>query len=170
MNVEIEILLCDITKLEVDAIVNSANSSLRMGSGLSGAIHRAAGPKLYEECSQYGTLNPGEAIITKGYNLLSKHVIHTVAPKWYLNGPSREKELKSCYIESMKLAEENEIKEIAFPCIGMGIYKCPLEIGAKIAVDIVKSKMNNFKFINKVYFVCGNKEQFEVYTNLVKES
>lgn len=169
MSVEINVLLCDITKLEVDAIVNSANSSLRMGSGLSGAIHRAAGPDLYEECKQYGTINAGEAIITKGYNLLSKYVIHTVAPKWYLNGELREEELKSCYIESLKLAEENEVKEIAFPCIGMGIYKCPLEIGSKIAVDTVKSKINSFKFINKVYFVCGNKEQFERYKNLLEE-
>lgn len=168
MSVEFKILLCDITKLEADVIVNSANSSLRMGSGLSGAIHRAAGPKLYEECIQYGTLNPGQAIITKGYNLLSKYVIDTVAPKWYLNDPLREEHLKSCYKESIKLAEENNIKEIAFPCIGMGIYKCPLEIGAKIAIDTVKNKVDSLKSINKIYFVCGNKNQLEVYKSLIE--
>lgn len=168
MSVEFKVLLCDITKLDVDVIVNSANSSLRMGSGLSGAIHRAAGPKLYEECIQYGTLNPGQAIITKGYNLLSKYVIHTVAPKWYLNDPLREEQLKSCYKESIKLAEENNIKEIAFPCIGMGIYKCPLEIGAKIAIDMVKSQIESLKSVNKIYFVCGNKDQFKIYKSLIE--
>ena len=122
----------------------------------------------YEECIQYGTLNPGQAIITKGYNLLSKYVIHTVAPKWYLNEPLREEYLKSCYKESIKLAEENNIKEIAFPCIGMGIYKCPLEIGAKIAIDTVKSQVYSLKAINKIYFVCGNKNQFEVYKSLIE--
>lgn len=170
MSVEFKVLLCDITKLEIDAIVNSANSSLRMGSGLSGAIHRAAGPKLYDECIQYGTLNPGQAIITKGYNLLSKYVIHTVAPKWYLNDPLREEYLKSCYKESIKLAEENNIEKIAFPCIGMGIYKCPLEIGAKIAIDTVKRQVESLKSINKIYFVCGNKNQFEVYRSLIENS
>ena len=170
MSVEFKVLLCDITKLEVDAIVNSANSSLRMGSGLSGAIHRAAGPELYEECKQYGVLQYGNAVITKGYNLLSKYVIHTVAPKWYLNNPLREEYLKSCYKESLRLAEENKIKEIAFPCIGMWIYKCPLEIGAKIAIDTVKSQVDNFKSINKIYFVCGSENQFEVYKNLIKNS
>lgn len=170
MSIEFKVLLCDITKLELDAIVNSANSSLRMGSGLSGAIHRAAGPKLYEECIQYGTLNPGQAVITKGYNLLSKYVIHTVAPKWYLNDPLKEEYLKSCYKESIKLAEENNISEIAFPCIGMGIYKCPLEIGAKIAIDTVKEQLESLKVIKKIYFICGNKSQFEIYKSLIENN
>lgn len=168
MSIKFKVLLGDITKLELDAIVNSANSSLKMGSGLSGAIHRAAGPKLYEECIQYGTLNPGQAVITKGYNLLSKYVIHTVTTKWYLNDPLKEQYLKSCYKESIKLAEENNIREIAFPCIGMGIYKCPLEIGAKIAIDIVKDQLESLKVIKKIYFICGNKNKFEVYRSLIE--
>lgn len=105
MNIEIEILVFDSTKMDVEAIVNSENRSLRPGSGLSGAIHKAECPRLYEECGEYGTLLPGQAIITKGYEIPSKYIIHTVAPKWYLNEPTREENLKSCYRESIKIAK-----------------------------------------------------------------
>ena len=167
MKTEIEVLVCDITKMSVEAIVNSANSSLRPGSGLSGLIHKVAGSELYEECKNYGTLEPGQAIITKGYNLPNKYVINTVTPKWYLNSSTRVYDLKSCYSKSIKLAKENNIKEIAFPCIGMGIYACPLEIGGKIAVETVKEEINKDDLIKKIYFVCGSKEQAEIYKALL---
>ena len=123
MNNKIEIILKDIITLNVDAIINSANSSMMKDSGLCGAIFQGAGKELEVECSKYSKLEIGEAILTDGYNLLSKKIIHTVAPKYYLEENDRYEKLKSCYKSIIKMGEENNFKSIAIPCIGMGIHK-----------------------------------------------
>lgn len=157
----IKIIKCDITTLEVDAIVNAANNSLLGGGGVDGAIHNAAGPELLEECRLLNGCKDGEAKITKGYNLKAKYVIHTVAPKWYDNRiENKEELLRSCYINSYKLAKENNIKTIAFPCIGMGVYACPLEIGTKISIEEAIKNNSNF---SKIYLVCFNDREYNYY-------
>lgn len=134
----IEIVKCDITDMEVDAIVNAANTSLLRGGGVCGAIFKKAGFDLDKECKQIGHCNTGEAVITNGYNLKAKYIIHTVAPIWndYRNKDNREKLLKSCYYNVFKLAIENNIKTIAIPCIGTGIYGCPIELGRDYAFEM----------------------------------
>lgn len=119
----IEVLIGNITKQKIDAVVNSANQSLLGGSGISGAIHKAAGEELERECMKYSPLEEGQSVITKGYELDSKHVIHTVAPKYYSIQENREKLLRSCYSTSLELADQNNLKTIGYPAIGIGMYK-----------------------------------------------
>lgn len=157
----IKIIKCDITTLKVDAIVNAANNSLLGGGGVDGAIHNVAGPELLKECRLLNGCKDGEAKITKGYNLKAKYVIHTVAPKWYDNRiENKEELLRNCYINSYKLAKENNIKTIAFPCIGMGVYACPLEIGTKISIEEAIKNNSNF---SKIYLVCFNDREYNYY-------
>jgi len=159
----IEIVKGDITEINVDAIVNAANSSLLGGGGVDGAIHEKAGSMLLEECKKLNGCNVGEAKITGAYNLPSKYVIHTVAPQWYLEYTTPKEELlKNCYVNSLKLAEEYNIKSIAFPCIGMGVYKCPLDIGTAIAIDTVKEYAKHTN-IEKVVFVCYTQDLYDMY-------
>lgn len=163
----IEIIKGDITKLEVDAIVNAANRSLLGGGGVDGAIHNAAGPELLEECRRLNGCKDGEAKITSGYNLKAKYVIHTVAPKWYDNRIiNKEELLRNCYSNSYKLAKENHIETIAFPCIGMGVYQCPLEIGTKITI---KEAMKNSDYFSKIYLVCFMEKEYNYYLEFFKK-
>lgn len=163
MESKIEVIKTDITEMDVDAIVNAANSSLRRGSGVCGAIFRKAGFELDEECNQIGHCDTGEAVITKGYGLKAKYVIHTVAPQWYLEGSEEEKTnlFRSCYTNIFKIAIENNIKTIAIPCIGTGIYGCPLELGRDLAFEEAKKVIDKF---DKIYFVCFGDREYEVYT------
>lgn len=163
----IEILQGDITKLQVDAIVNAANSSLMGGGGVDGAIHRAAGPKLVKECKiiirKIGSCPAGEAVITTGCDLPAKYVIHTVGPV-FRGGKNNEPELlANAYNNSLRIAVENNLKSIAFPNISTGIYGYPKEAAAEIAVSTVKIFLEKNDSIEKVIFVCFDYENFTIY-------
>jgi O-acetyl-ADP-ribose deacetylase (regulator of RNase III) len=160
---KIEIIKADITTLNVDAIVNAANPTLLGGGGVDGAIHRAAGKGLLEECRKLHGCRTGEAKITKGYNLQAKYVIHTVGPVW--NGGERNEEysLANCYWNSLMLALENGIKTIAFPAISTGIYGFPIERAARIAVKEVREFLRKHNGIEKIYLVCFSDGDYGVY-------
>ena len=164
---EIEIISGDITKLEVDAIVNAANTSLLGGGGVDGAIHRAAGKELLEECKKLNGCKTGQSKITKGYNLPSKFVIHTVGPVWYGGNKNERELLKSCYLTSLNLAKENGIKTIAFPAISCGIYHFPLEEAAKIATDTVKEFISANDCLEKVIFIDINNSIIGIYKKIL---
>jgi O-acetyl-ADP-ribose deacetylase len=159
----IEIIKGDITNLKVDAIVNAANSSLLGGGGVDGAIHKAAGPKLLEECQTLNGCKTGEAKITKGYDLPAKFVIHTVGPIWNGGNSSEDELLASCYRSSLKLAVDNKIKIIAFPAISTGVYCFPVDRAAKIAITEVKKFLSENKFILKVIFAFFDDNALNVY-------
>ena len=170
----IEILRGDITALEVDAIVNAANSELSGGGGVDGAIHRAAGPRLLDECKtireRQGGCPPGEAVITSGAELKAKFVIHAVGPIW-TGGKENEAELlASAYRNSMILAVSNSVETIAFPNISTGIYKFPKKPAAEIAVNAVKDFLSNDGTIQKVIFCCFDDENFNIYNQLLLDN
>ena len=163
----IEVLQGDITKLEVDAIVNAANRSLLGGGGVDGAIHRAAGRSLLDECKTLNGCETGQSKITKGYNLPAKYVIHTVGPVWS-GGNKQERELlKSCYYTALELARENNIKTIAFPSISCGVYRFPIEEACKIAVDTVEEYLNNYDGFEKVIFINPSEDIVEIYEKIL---
>lgn len=166
MNPRIEIIQGDITKLKVDAIVNAANTTLLGGGGVDGAIHRAAGPQLLEECKKLGGCPTGQAKITKGYNLPAKYVIHTVGPVWNGGNNNEDELLASCYKNSLKLALENKIKTIAFPSISTGAYRFPVERASKIAFSTVNEFLNKHPEIEKVIFCCFDEKTYNIYKQL----
>ncbi|HJX97294.1 MAG TPA: O-acetyl-ADP-ribose deacetylase [Chthoniobacterales bacterium] len=165
---KIDIARGDITKLEVDAIVNAANASLLGGGGVDGAIHRAAGPQLLEECRTLGGCRPGEAKLTRGYNLPARFVIHTVGPVWLGGSRGEAETLANCYRNSLKLAAENEIKTIAFPAISCGAYRYPIEDAARIAVQTTRDFLKTNDQIDKLTFVLVADEIFDAYVRLLK--
>jgi O-acetyl-ADP-ribose deacetylase (regulator of RNase III) len=165
MSANLTALKGDITKLQVDAIVNAANSSLLGGGGVDGAIHRAAGSGLLEECRRLGGCKTGQAKATKGYNLLAKFVIHTVGPVWHGGSAREEESLASCYRNSLQLAFELEARSIAFPAISTGIYGFPKRQAAKIAVREVRSFPKSF---DKIIFVCFDEETAQIYAKLLQ--
>lgn len=166
MKERIEIVEGDVTKQQVDAIVNAANQSLLGGGGVDGAIHRAAGPELLEECRKIGGCPTGEARVTKGYKLPAKWVIHTVGPIWR-GGNNREDDLlASCYKNSLKAAVEIGAKTVAFPSISTGAYGFPLERATKIALNETKKFLENDNRIEKVVFVCFGKQALDTYKRI----
>ncbi|MDP2889650.1 MAG: O-acetyl-ADP-ribose deacetylase [Bacteroidota bacterium] len=171
MKNRIQIIQGDITKLEVDAIVNAANSSLMGGGGVDGAIHRAGGPVILDECReivvQQGRCETGKAVITSGGNLPAKYVIHTVGPVWHGGNNNEPKLLENAYLNSLKLAIENGIETIAFPNISTGIYGFPKEKAAEIAVKAVNEFLSENEQIKTVFFVCFDHENFELYKFLL---
>jgi len=152
MDSRIEIAKGDITKIDADAIVNAANSSLLGGGGVDGAIHRAAGPGLLDECSRLDGCQTGEAKITKGYRLKARHVIHTVGPI-YRHGQDNAGLLRSCYLRSLELAASNGLKSIAFPAISTGVYGYPVEEAARVALEAVNDFLGNDDTLERVVMV-----------------
>jgi O-acetyl-ADP-ribose deacetylase (regulator of RNase III) len=159
----IEVIEADITRLEVDAIVNAANSSLLGGGGVDGAIHRAAGPGLLEECRRLGGCRPGEAKITGAHRLPARHVIHAVGPVWKGGGAGEEELLASCYRASLQLALDNGARTVAFPAISCGAYGYPLEQAARIAVTEVGAFTAKHPAIAKVFLVCFGADVYSAY-------
>lgn len=161
----IELKKGDITKIETDAIVNAANKTLLGGGGVDGAIHRASGPKLVEECQKLNGCQTGEAKITKGYNLPAKYVIHTVGPVWKGGEFNEEKLLADCYKNCLKLAVKYDIKSIALPSISTGVYRFPIEKAAPIAIAEVKKFIKENSSVEKVIFVLFSDKDLKIYAD-----
>lgn len=160
-------MVADITTLKVDAIVNAANSSLLGGGGVDGAIHRAAGPELLQECRLLKGCKTGDAKITRAYNLPAQHVIHTVGPVWH-GGTSGEPELlASCYRRSMEVAATSNIRSIAFPGISTGIYGYPVALAAQIAVTTVQAFLQQDSTVEEIIFCCFSDSDLQVYEKLL---
>ncbi|MGD1318592.1 O-acetyl-ADP-ribose deacetylase [Chryseobacterium sp. 2R14A] len=166
---KIELIKGDITKIKADAIVNAANSSLLGGGGVDGAIHRAGGSQILEECieirNRQGKCKTGEAVATTAGNLPAKYVIHTVGPVWNDNEEKGSKLLANCYKNTLKLAESLDVQTIAFPNISTGVYRFPKELAGKIAVEIVKNFQSDV--VEKVIFVCFDDENEKIYKTLI---
>ena len=160
----------DITQLKVDAIVNAANSTLLGGGGVDGAIHRAAGPDLLEECKTLKGCFAGDAKITKAYKLPCKHVIHTVGPIWRGGQCQEAKLLKSCYKNSLKLAEKHELESIVFPNISTGVYGYPKEEAAEIAIKTILKRSSKFKSLKEITFCVFDDTNYKIYQELLKDS
>jgi O-acetyl-ADP-ribose deacetylase len=172
LNQRLELIKGDITKVNVDAIVNAANTSLLGGGGVDGAIHRAGGTAILEECIQIrnkqGGCKTGEAVITTGGKLPAKYVIHTVGPVWSSGQSGEPQLLRNCYRNSLKLAVEHGIETIAFPNISTGIYRFPKEIAAHIALEEVNNFLRHKEQITKVVFVCFDSENCDIYKTLME--
>jgi len=177
---KIELVLGDITKQRADAIVNAANSSLMGGGGVDGAIHRAGGPAILKACKKiisiHGSCPTGEAVITTAGNLPAKFVIHTVGPVWSGGKNNEATKLGNCYKNSLRLAVENNLETIAFPNISTGIYGYPKNEAAQIAINMVEEQLlqtnslgQSGHFITKVYFVCFDEENFQLYQSLLSK-
>lgn len=168
----IEVLKGDITKIEVDAIVNAANTSLLGGGGVDGAIHKAGGKAILEDCqkirSKQGGCKVSEAVITTAGKLPAKFIIHTVGPVWNNGKNNEEKLLASAYFNSLKLALDNQVQSISFPNISTGIYKFPKQKAAKIAIKTVSDFLTTTDNFKKVIFVCFDEENYKIYSELLK--
>ncbi len=167
MNSRIRLERGDLTKLEVDAIVNAANTTLLGGGGVDGAIHRAAGPALLEECRSLGGCRPGEAKITSGYQLPARFVIHTVGPVWSGGEDGEAETLANCYRNSLGQAAANDIETVAFPAISCGAYRYPINDAAKIAVETTATFLKTNPKIAQVSFVVATDEIHEAYRRLL---
>jgi len=171
MDTGIKLLQGDITKIEVDAIVNAANTSLLGGGGVDGAIHRKGGPAILEECrqirSRQGGCKVGEAVITTAGLLPAKYVIHTVGPVWSGGGNNEEELLRNAYLNSLKLAVENRVETIAFPNISTGIYHFPKQRAAEIAIKAVTDFLSADNQLKTVSFVCFDNENYMIYQRLL---
>lgn len=166
---KIEIVQGDITRLNVDAIVNAANTSLLGGGGVDGAIHRAAGPQLLEECRTLNGCCTGGAKITAGYRLPARFVIHTVGPVWHGGQQDEEELLAACYRNSMRLAKEKKLTTVAFPSISTGAYRFPITKACRIAVRTVAESIQTMPALQKVYFVCFSAEDADHYRQALNE-
>jgi len=164
---KIDIVRGDITKLDVDAIVNAANTTLLGGGGVDGAIHRAAGPELLAECRTLGGCQPGEAKLTRGYRLPARFVIHTVGPVWEGGKRHEPQILANCFRNSLQLAVENRIKTIAFPAISCGAYGYPIQEATRIALETTREFLEENDKIDKVLFVLWTEDIYQAYRRLL---
>jgi len=163
----IKLIKGDITKLEVDAIVNAANKSLLGGGGVDGAIHRAAGPQLLDECKTLNGCDTGQAKITSGYNLPARFVIHTVGPVWSGGNRNETELLKSCYSNSLALAKDSGVKRIAFPNISTGVYHFPKARAAETAITTTMDFLSRNNLPKEVLFVCFDDENYQLYKEML---
>lgn len=164
---QLKAVKADITTLKVDAIVNAAKPSLLGGGGVDGAIHRAAGPALLEECRTLGGCQTGDAKATRGYNLPARYVIHTVGPVWHGGNYGEAELLSSCYLRSLEIAVGLELHSVAFPSISTGVYGYPFQQAAEIAVSTVKTFVQHPTSLQEVIFCCFSQGDFEVYDLLL---
>ncbi|MBM4168662.1 MAG: O-acetyl-ADP-ribose deacetylase [Ignavibacteria bacterium] len=165
----IQLVKGDITQQRVDAIVNAANTSLRGGGGVDGAIHRAAGPGLLEECRTLGGCPTGDARITKGYDLPARYVIHTPGPVWQGGGVNEDALLASCYQSTFALLHDHNLKTVAFPSIGTGIYRFPIDRASRIALREIRRALNENPSIERVVIVAFDERTFDAYTRALME-
>lgn len=167
--ITIQCVLGDITKQpDIEAIVNAANAWLKPGGGVSGAIHRAAGPELEKECKKYSPIKVAEAVITKGYNLPNKYVIHCLGPRYGIDKPEEEL-LRKCYINVLNLADKNKITSIAFPAISTGAFGYPIKEATEVAISTVFELLKELKHIKIIRFVLFSKEDFEIYLKEIEK-
>lgn len=169
MNNRIELIKDDITTLDVDAIVNAANQTLRGGGGVDGAIHRAAGRELLQACIGLEGCDTGYAKITPGFRLPAKYVIHTVGPVWRDGHHGEPELLRSCYTESLTLATIEKCTSVAFPNISTGVYRFPKEQAAAIAIETVRTYLQEEEFPQKVIFCCFDDENYDIYQELLSD-
>ena len=166
---KIEIIQGDITRLEVEAIVNAANQSLLGGGGVDGAIHRAAGPQLLEECRALDGCPTGEAKLTAGYDLPARHVIHTVGPVWHGGDQNEDNLLAGCYRNSLQLAVDHKLRSVAFPSISTGVYRFPIKRASRIALRVILDFLATEESAPRVVMTCFSEQDLDVYRQAYQE-